>query len=357
MRSIFFVFYFLFSLVSYSQNLLNLNGWVAGTIDNDNFQSYNGVTNNSRIWVDGPQGTPIVAWRVQDKRMDGDDVGGFSDKIGVPINPKKMYRLSVWVKPTGPNVGKFHITTIYNQQGATMVDLKGNVVHSVASYESLPEIGKWFLAVGYIHGVDEVGAYNIGGIYDGVTGQKLKSLNDAKFLSTATSISFSSYLATDANNPDMSVIYDFCNPRLEVVDGNEVPIASLLGKVEAKNSNYFTENVGIKTTNTQGYTLAVKGKIRSQEIKVEAENWPDFVFKHDYNLNTLKEVSSYIKQYGHLPEMPSAAIAEKNGIELGEMNKLLLKKIEELTLYIIQQDNKINEIQQKLNPDSSRSKL
>ncbi|WP_285060267.1 hypothetical protein [Pedobacter ginsengisoli] len=99
-------------------------------------------------------------------------------------------------------------------------------------------------------------------------------------------------------------------------------------------------NVGIGTT-TPAEKLSVKGKIRAQEVKVEMANWADFVFAKDFKLPTLKETEKHIQEKGHLPGIPSAAEVEKNGIELGDMNKKLLQKIEELTLYLIEQEKKI----------------
>ncbi|RWU09972.1 hypothetical protein [Pedobacter chitinilyticus] len=90
------------------------------------------------------------------------------------------------------------------------------------------------------------------------------------------------------------------------------------------------------------------GKIRAKEIKVEATGWPDYVFKADYKLNTLPELEAYIKANGHLPGVPAATEVEKEGVALGEMNKILLKKIEELTLHLIEKDKKIEETNKKL---------
>ncbi|MDQ0638346.1 hypothetical protein QF042_001911 [Pedobacter sp. W3I1] len=104
--------------------------------------------------------------------------------------------------------------------------------------------------------------------------------------------------------------------------------------------------VGIGTANPQE-TLSVNGNIRAKEIKVEATNWPDYVFEAGYNVGTLKGLESYIKTNKHLPEIPGAAEVEKEGIQLGEMNKLLLKKIEELTMHLIEKENQLD-IQGKL---------
>jgi len=99
-------------------------------------------------------------------------------------------------------------------------------------------------------------------------------------------------------------------------------------------------NLGIGTTNPGTYKLAVNGKIRAKEIKVET-GWADYVFKEGYDLPTLAEVEQHIKEKGHLPNIPSAKEVKENGIQLGEMNKLLLEKIEELTLYTLQQYKKV----------------
>ncbi|SUJ02423.1 Uncharacterised protein [Sphingobacterium spiritivorum] len=101
------------------------------------------------------------------------------------------------------------------------------------------------------------------------------------------------------------------------------------------------DRIGIGTASPTE-RLAVNGNIRAKEIKVEAANWPDYVFRKDYELKPLSELDAYIKEHGHLPDMPKAAEAEKEGVSLGEMNKLLLKKVEELTLYIIDLQNQID---------------
>jgi len=99
-------------------------------------------------------------------------------------------------------------------------------------------------------------------------------------------------------------------------------------------------NVGIGTS-TPNEKLAVNGKIRAKEIKVEATNWPDYVFDEGYKVGTLQELESYIKANKHLPDMPSAKDVEVNGIAVSEMLKLQQQKIEELTLHLIEKDKAI----------------
>jgi len=106
-------------------------------------------------------------------------------------------------------------------------------------------------------------------------------------------------------------------------------------------------SVGIGTTTSGNHKLAVEGSIGAREVKVEASGWSDFVFENDYNLPTLKEVAQHIQEKGHLKDIPSAKEVEENGIFLGEMDAKLLQKIEELTLYTLEQEEKIKKLEKK----------
>ena len=101
-------------------------------------------------------------------------------------------------------------------------------------------------------------------------------------------------------------------------------------------------------TSTPDEPLSVNGTIHSKEVKVNTTGLPDYVFKPDYKLPTLAELKTYIDKNSHLPEMPSAQEVEKNGLSLGEMNKLLLKKVEELTLYLIDQKQEIDKLKSEV---------
>jgi hypothetical protein len=107
-----------------------------------------------------------------------------------------------------------------------------------------------------------------------------------------------------------------------------------------------TGSVGIGTNNTGTFKLAVEGKIGAREVNVTTTTpWPDYVFEKDYSLPSLEEVKKYIALNKHLPEVPSAKEVEANGVNLGEMNMLLLKKIEELTLYVIELKKSVEKLQ------------
>lgn len=105
-------------------------------------------------------------------------------------------------------------------------------------------------------------------------------------------------------------------------------------------------SVGIGTSATGTSKLAVEGTIAARRVKVTQSNpWPDYVFHENYQLPSLNDVATYVAQYKHLPGIPGAAEVDKEGQDLGEMNRKLLEKVEELTLYLIQQEKK-NEEQQ-----------
>jgi hypothetical protein len=108
----------------------------------------------------------------------------------------------------------------------------------------------------------------------------------------------------------------------------------------------INNNVGIGNTNPDA-KLTVSGQVHAQEVKVTVSApGPDYVFEKDYALPSLDQVKTYIEENKHLPEVPSAKEMEKNGVQLGEMNMLLLKKIEELTLYVIELKKEVNDLKQ-----------
>ena len=108
-------------------------------------------------------------------------------------------------------------------------------------------------------------------------------------------------------------------------------------------------NVGIGTANISDitYKLYVEGSIRTRKVRVDQSTWADHVFHPSYQLPSLREVEAFIKKHQHLPDVPSAEEVQANGLDLGDNQAVLLKKIEELMLYTIEQ-NKVQEKQEQM---------
>jgi len=122
--------------------------------------------------------------------------------------------------------------------------------------------------------------------------------------------------------------------------------SGLTGRWKYANGTVYdsTDNIGIGTNNTQGYKLAVNGTAIFTKVKVKtAGTWPDYVFEKGYALPGLAELERYLATHKHLPDMVSAAEAQKDGIDVAAQQAALLKKVEELTLYLIEENKQLKE--------------
>lgn len=195
------------------------------------------------------------------------------------------------------------------------------------------------------------------------------SIGDKLFLSSGTpsqSIKISNNLVNKGgwqytDNTMNGAIISMKNGQIDLI-GSTTPGSTTFRHMftvnSATNKAIFPQgNVGIGTSTLQsGYALTIKGKAIMEEVKVQDISGADFVFEENYELPTLEYLEEHIRTHKHLPDVPSAKEMQENGILLGQMDIILLQKIEELTLHTIEQNrilkmqqSKIDELEEKLN--------
>ncbi len=161
------------------------------------------------------------------------------------------------------------------------------------------------------------------------------------------------WLSANSDNTDPIWIgryntnYDHSELRVSLGNDNTFDDKFAIGYLQ--NDNWHSAfsvgangNVAIGTNSVpDGYKMAVNGKIKSKGVIVDPSNWADYVFEEDYDLKSIEEVDDFIQSNGHLPDVPSAQEVEETGVNVSEMQSTLLRKVEELTLYIIELHNEI----------------
>jgi hypothetical protein len=163
-------------------------------------------------------------------------------------------------------------------------------------------------------------------------------------LEAGTNVVFDNNEILARNNGNTSSLY-LQNSGGNVYIGDATNFTSV-HKLGVDGNTVITGNLRVGTTPTpSGYKLAVDGKVICTELLVKlVANWPDYVFRGSHILLTIEELELFIKNNKHLPGIPAAAAIESSGLNIGEMQKLQMEKIEELTLYIIQLKKEIEKL-------------
>ena len=132
-----------------------------------------------------------------------------------------------------------------------------------------------------------------------------------------------------------------------LLDGNEIDVIEGNKALHLNANSAGPVTIGTLTVAT-GYDLSVDGKIMAEEVRVQlSEAWPDYVFKPDYELMALEDVKRAIAKDGHLPGVPAASVVESEGIALGDMQRMMMEKIEELTLHLIDVNERLKQVEQE----------
>jgi len=349
------VFLFVCGFSFAQTNLLDTSSWSVGNGNVTGFFKFGTDAENVREVGINPYGDSEVLWKAAPDS--GNDADGGWDSSYHVIDPSKDYRFTTWIKKTNSNDGStlFGFHGLDTSESASTRELDGTAKSSPYFFwGDLPQLDQWYLLVGFAYGHGHTGLTHHGGIYDS-NGVKVASLTDFKLSTNTNWIVHRNYLYHDINTADSQF---FSNPTLYEINGQEPTIEALIDpnggstgatvwNTSGDDINYVAGNVGIGTADPGTWKLAVNGNIRAKEIKVET-GWADYVFLDDYRLPTLQEVEKHINEKGHLPNIPSAKEVDANGIQLGEMNKLLLEKIEELTLYIIEQNKNQKQLEKRI---------
>ncbi|KXX71829.1 LamG domain-containing protein [Flammeovirga sp. SJP92] len=316
--------------------------------------------------VNSNNGTPINAPSFVKDRFENESQAiffngsnSFVDFGDVLIDGLNNFSFSVWVKPnflisnpgnSGHSANENAVLhkvggaddnlgfTLTAERVAFYID---NGADNTIFYESSPQLGTW---------THYAGTFGSGLMNLYVNGQLVSSSS----VSTASIIDNTNSLRLGGYHPN-AADYFFKGSIDQLMLFNQVLTAEEVELIYRDGSSMGNDcsalfcdgnNIGIGIADTHGYKLAVAGKTITEEVNVSlVEHWPDYVFEETYNLRSLENIEKYISDKGHLPEIPSETEVANKGIDLGKMNAKLLQKIEELTLYLIEQNHQ-NKLQQ-----------
>lgn len=226
-------------------------------------------------------------------------------------------------------------------QKVLSVNATGNVIlaNIPAAPAAAPQLWKEYGSGGLIN--NSSAGVSIKSAEDGKSGLQLVNLK----ASSAVSLAGGKVLSVD-DNGNVVLVYDYAGEAKAT--SNEW--ATIDGRIHNKNNGKVVIGTGINSF-PDGFQLFVKGGILTERVRVAVANsdrWADYVFKKGYQLMPLRDVEKFIKHHQHLPNVPSAEEMAKNGLDVMETSAKLMEKLEELTLYMIDANKKIEALEEKV---------
>lgn len=159
-------------------------------------------------------------------------------------------------------------------------------------------------------------------------------------------INFMTIGSTGASNQSLSDATAYSDIRMKINPKGTISLFNV--SANGTDDAFSITDGAYGGSGTINFKVKKNGTVYAREINVQSTTFPDYVFNNDYKLMSLKELDSYIQSNHHLPNVPAASEVEKNGANLSEMNKVQMEKIEELTLYILQLQKKIESLEKKM---------
>lgn len=230
-------------------------------------------------------------------------------------------------------------STIYTEPGGAQHGFKTTVDSYVNSF-GISNSGTAFYSgpgASYFNG-------NIGiGVVPAGPNPKLH-VRGGDYTNTIADFNTKSALRLDAGNPAISLAVGYNAQDQPLLQSYN----NIVGNAVNLQINPYGGNVVIGAIDGKGYKLAVAGNMIAEKVKVKLQGgWPDYVFNKEYVLPSLQEVERFIALKGHLPNVPSAEEVKRDGIDVEDMNKTLLRKVEEVTLYLIELEKKVAALQEE----------
>ncbi len=314
-----------------SQNLLDTSTWTVGTGSVSGFGQNGSTSENIRELHKNHVGSSVVVWKAIPDDLSNADGGWNSDYI--PIDNTKKYRLGVWVKKTNSHNGNTYLGCNSHNGSYQIYRLDGTLdANPYFFVGDLPKLNRWYLIVGFVHEKTYTGTEKLGGVYDGVTGQKVRDTQrDFRFGNTADDLMHRSYLFYDTNTSDRQYFWE---PRIDQVTGSEPSIRELLQVNEDAQLIFGHDTAGNQAQlfycdEANSCTPSVQTVSNANAVKAQvAELEPDLIDDDVQTDNSINEYTIYPNPTsGNISVSLKGTYSSGGSMCIYSLNGSLVKKI------------------------------